>query len=209
MQLHNLKKYFMQSGLSFTFNAGFSIEQKQISILRTRTYVDLWKDSYENNWYNFKLDDQSMFQFSDTNYHFIQCPLDIVSQGEFKRSLDPALRVPGLLEEAYENEISTSAIKNHFTPIRMDLDYGSYKEGRHPAAHIHFGLDNEVRVGLKRLMTPESFVLFIIRQAYPDAWTKLLDSSLGSKIEKKIRNSLIEVDDNYWNPKDNRELYLN
>lgn len=111
-------------------------------------------------------------------------------------------------EEEYRLVIDTATLRSTVTPIRYDLDRNAYRTCVHPAAHIHIGLSNEVRLATRREFSPVAFVLFVIRQAYPAHWERLLEFSADLKLERKLRNDLLEVQDAHWHKHDEFQTYL-
>jgi len=108
----------------------------------------------------------------------------------------------------YENYLANPDIKENVTPLRYDYYPEHYVEGRHPASHFHFGNKNNVRVGTKKVLMPLSFVLFVIRQCYPEAWQKLSGMSDAEILCRNVRDSLEDVDKEFWNKLDQWELIL-
>jgi len=108
----------------------------------------------------------------------------------------------------YEEYLSTCKIKETFTPIRYDFAPSLYTEGRHPASHIHFGHQNEIRVGTKHILRPLSFLLLIIRQHYPNAWQRLIQHEEAVSWCRNVREHLDVIHDVYWNVMDEWEMIL-
>ena len=75
----------------------------------------------------------------------------------------------------------------------MELWSKRKKEGQHPAAHIHLGVDSPIRLSCKYKLKPMSFILFVLRQFYPDEWTRLL--TYGENIPE-VNVALKSVRDN-------------
>ncbi len=99
--------------------------------------------------------------------------------------------------------------RKNFTPIRYDLDNNSYKTGVHPAAHIHIGLDNHIRIGLERELTPLAFLLFVIRQMYPRNWENLLESSISKTLPKKLHVELPKIGNQFFGIHEKSDFYFN
>ena len=59
----------------------------------------------------------------------------------------------------YEQYVTSVESKRIVTPIRYDYSAAAYREGVHPASHVHFGFANEIRVGTRRVMNPVAFIL--------------------------------------------------
>ena len=112
------------------------------------------------------------------------------------------------ISEEYNDYLTTVGLRQHWTPIRYDYDPNSYRAGVHPAAHIHIGVDNEIRLGLRRELTPAAFFLFVLRQMYPSNWERLLAQPGGLRINKQVRNNLKQVDTHLFADFDDAEMYL-
>jgi hypothetical protein len=74
------------------------------------------------------------------------------------KELEPELR------KDYELYLGSDLAERSVTPLRYDYEPERYRCGVHPAAHVHFGLANEIRLCSKRIMNPVSFTLFVIRR---------------------------------------------
>ena len=57
-------------------------------------------------------------------------------------------------------------------------------------------------------MTPDAFVLFVLRQTYPDNWRKILNSTINIRVRKIIRDGLPDIIEPYWKNMDELTLYL-
>lgn len=204
---------FRAAGLNFRMNADFSVTPAIIRIQRELSYEKMWKAAYDNSWFHIQFDDLSMIQFQQMpspSYHFLECPLDAPSQRDLLTALGMEYRNrhdAGFLE-LYAEAVETAGSRRHVTPIRYDRDFGSYRSGVHPAAHLHIGLDNDVRLGLPREMTPFAFLLFVIRQKYPANWERVLDSNLAPALQHNVRNALIPLPEQYWQAADRCEMSL-
>lgn len=182
-----------------------------IQSLRGLPYIDRWKLARSNEWYHVRLEDQSLFLFDEggRSYTYLQCPLDAPSFREYLAQLDLELNSANRREhaEAYEMVLSTAAPRSHVIPIRFDADRVGYRRGVHPYAHVHIGLENSVRIGVSRSLDATSFVLFVMRQLYPECWHRLLirqDTALGRLV--RFQGSALTED--LWHPLDKVELHL-
>ena len=107
-----------------------------------------------------------------------------------------------------EEAVNSMDSKAVVTPLRYDYKATDYKEGIHPASHVHFGFSNDIRVGTRKVMNPVSFVLFVIRQRYPDHWVKYLGIKSSPIICRNVRQNITDVDALYWKQNDSHELVL-
>ena len=53
-----------------------------------------------------------------------------------------------------------------------------------------------------------SFLVFLLRQVYPDSWEKLRGKEEVSNYCRNVRDDLDRVDEAYWSELDERELIL-
>lgn len=209
-----LLPYLRYSRLDYSFGDDhFQVNGQMIQQLKELDYIQQWRRVKEEKWYHLKLADHSYFLFrlnDTTSYSYLACPLEIKSLRDYLADQGKPYKQWAINEciGEYEEYFSTCALKNYYTPIRYDLDKNSYRKGVHPAAHVHIGISNNIRIGLRRELTPLAFFLFVIRQMYPINWEFLLDSTIGSTVHKKIRNDLAELAEDYYCKKDEHEHYL-
>jgi hypothetical protein len=104
--------------------------------------------------------------------------------------------------------LASSSSEAMVTPIRYDYSAAHYRPGLHPASHIHFGFENEMRVGTRNILNPVSFTLFVVRQRYPQAWIKFCSDSRNIFLFNQVRVDLDSVDSSYWSAEDEREMAL-
>lgn len=210
---HNLFRYSKLRACST--NEHFAgISPAEISRIRQLTYVQQWITLRESNHYHIRLDDQSLILFQTTagkeSYSFLPCPLNIPAQSDFLSERYPDLRPSKALAylDDYELAVLTADIKTHVTPIRLDTDQSAYRTTIHPATHLHFGIDNEIRIAIRRAWTPQAFLIFVIRQAYPRSWEILLERKEDLKIERWIRSDLPTIAQECWHAADELQHYL-
>jgi hypothetical protein len=93
------------------------------------------------------------------------------------------------------------------SPVMIRYDYApdDYNEGLHPASHLHIGFESEIRIGCKCIMLPQTFILKIVRQCYPNEWYALLNvenlfNAYKNILETHI-NELDKIDAFYFNLK--------
>jgi hypothetical protein len=190
----------------------------QASSFRGLNYSQVWKKCLSEQLYDFQLVDNSFFQFRvesfgpvKVGYAYYECPYRCMSYSEFilqELGGDPA-DVGDAFMTDYSNYIVSSFPKDTVTPLRYDYAPDDYTEGRHPASHIHFGHCNNIRVGTRHiLLRPLAFLLFVIRQYYPDKWIELLRDDKAWIWCRDIRDNLDEVHANYWKELDKLEMSL-
>ena len=72
--------------------------------------------------------------------------------------------------EQYEEYRAQLPLRPHVTPIRYDWRPELYREGAHPASHLHLGHETGLRLAVDALLTPIQFILFVLRHFYVDVW---------------------------------------
>lgn len=211
------KQYLNYAKLQHTYpNQFFKIDKNVISTLKEMDYTNQWKTAKENGWYHLYLADHSFFIFKTNDgspsYSFYDRPIEAKTIKEFLSEIirEPATqRNFNLYQEEYDTYLTTVNYRKNFTPIRYDLDNNSYKTGVHPAAHIHIGLDNHIRIGLERELTPLAFLLFVIRQMYPRNWENLLESSISKTLPKKLHVELPKIGNQFFGIHEKSDFYFN
>ncbi len=188
------------------------------TVFKGLKYAEIWELTYKEQFYNFRLEDDSLIQFRvdsfrppmSIHYAYYECPFEPrISLEEFEEKHPLSAAYDWLrLTQDYDNYVS-AANKETVTPIRYDYDPGLYTPCVHPASHIHFGHNSSIRVGTRKVLKPLSFVLLIIRQIYPDQWGDLMGLRNSDELCRNIRGSLDNVDDLQWDRlHDERQLYL-
>ena len=169
-------------------NKHFRLDNAAIRELRQCSYFDQWRLATENKWYHVRLEDHSLFLFDPDrgpSYSYLQCPLDVISYRDYLDSMDLEFTRTNRVryQREYEEVMSTAVLRAHVTPIRYDMDASAYATCLHPAAHIHVGLENEIRLAVRREMRPVAFFLFVMRQMYPSSWRCLLERQQRRRLQ--------------------------
>jgi hypothetical protein len=192
----------------------FSFTKSVVQSLRIMSYHEQWRNSFYNGWFHIKLENLSLMTFSVQDgfpsYSYIDRPIDVPSFREYLASKGEPFtqKVRDQYNSEYEEVISTAKFRPHVTPIRYDFDPTGYRAGVHPVAHIHIGTDNQIRVGTRRELTPTAFLLFTMRQLYPECWERLLSKRDSLKLKRKIRDNLVELAVGSFGELDMDNLYL-
>jgi hypothetical protein len=194
--------------------AHFYVTPQIVGELRVLSYLDQWRTALDRGWFHVRMEDHSLFLFNDaqvgTSYAFLQAPIVVETFREFltQRGLEYTQKNRQAHAEDYELAISTATLRANVCPIRYDHDQVAYRAGVHPLAHLHIGLDNNVRIALRKCMSAEAFSLFVMRQVYPDCWARLLERSTPDYLHRAIRLSLDSVPAAFWGTNDEVELHL-
>ena len=178
---------------------------------RTMPYAQVWEDCYRNQFYDISLVDGALLQFRapsfrplSIGYSFYECPYLTVAYEDFlKEVLDATYEDVGdEFRREYEDYVLGLPKKDAVTPIRYDYDPPRYIPGVHPASHIHFGAASRVRVSARRLLSPLSFTLFIVRHCYPESWSRFIVTRHAPRWCQYVRDMLDPVDAAFISPLD-------
>ena len=180
------------------------------------TYLEMWKKLTADDLYDLQFQDLSLLQFRYVNdnpfvvsFAYYPCPLNVLSFREFVHS-DVYVRYNeyGTAAEQYDEYVSAAELKTHVLPIRYDSDPRSYECAKHPASHVHMGLENDVRLSTRRYWRPLTFTLLVLRQVYPHLWIRLLNSGRPPSFFANVKEALPEVESACWQVKDGYEVAL-
>jgi hypothetical protein len=192
------------------------------------TYRQVYEECIREYAFDFRLIDQSLLLFVKSGvdehdgmlgFSYYDCPLPVVPYREFVGEqngvspFDPDFENVVAtwgddLRYDYEQYVMSADTKRTVTPIRYDYKAADYREGIHPASHLHFGFANQIRVGTRRIMNPISFALFVVRQCYPQAWAHLLNLDNGPLWCRNVRDEIDAIHADYWKGRDELEVSL-
>jgi len=211
---------FRDLGLAVARNQEPKYPDELPALVRSLSYKDAWRFMLSKGYFDVRLENGAFLTFRRgtrqdgspvLGYCYYDSPVAVVS---YERFVFEVLRanpreVGDSFVEEYEQYVAEASPKQSVTPIRYDYSPGLYKEGRHPAAHFHVGNENEIRIGAAHVLGPAAFALFVIRQAYPELWTKLLDQQ-GRKrfVERQCHTNCDRVPESYLRELDRFELVL-
>jgi hypothetical protein len=198
------KSLLEESGLLIHSNHRMTLPSDYISRLRELSYYEQWNMHNEMYWYQLKIDDQSLFFFKEDSFKYMMSPFaNLLTQEEFQQdSLKNLIRdgyseaeSMSLIEEGidkdYSDYLDTESSFKVSTPVRLDIHPDQYHPTHHPVTHLHIGHDNESRIPVKKIMTPFSFVGFIVATFYPEAWKRLVRSGyLNAEQLKRLKGNL-------------------
>lgn len=192
----------------------FLLKNESVRELRELNYFEQWQKSSTENLFNIKLFDHSLVVFQESDeglsYNYLQSPIAAPSFEEFLniKGVENTAKNRQEHQEDFDLAIISSEEKKHITPIRYDYDKNGYNPGSHPAGHIHIGIDNQIRIGFNKIMNKASFLLFIIRQAYPDNWRNLLLHQEAKNITRYLRSECQNLESRHWQEADQYEHHL-
>ena len=201
-QLECCKNFLYRLDLLEQFNKCPSQIRHPASFFRNKSYIEEWNYIYKNDCAHIKLRDLSMFLFSNKNntlmYRFYENPHIFIDKEEFIKTFEID---DDILYEQYLSEQT----KENVTPIKYDFFPNDYVPGSHPAAHFHFGINNNIRIGCSHILQPIAFVLLIVRLYYPDIW---VTHKLYNREMLKVETYLEDISTSFFSVEDCQELYL-
>lgn len=173
-----------------------------VSDARSKTYFDHWLSCLADGNYDIKLADQSLLQFNtwesngveNCGFVYLECPLLCQTYDDFIDTEFPHEDTRHVsFQFEYENYLLTCDKKEIITPIRYDYSPSDYRPGAHPAAHVHVGAEEGVRLALHKLLGPMSFCLFVCRQRYVRMWEDVVLSHERLATWSKHIDELLET----------------
>ena len=181
------------------------------SKIRGDTYLEYWKSYYRENWYDFQLKDLSLISFSDSSndpfsFLYLGCPIDCVTEENYYNS---SLYCEDTGFVPYDEYIATCRILENIAYLRYDHSPKQYKEGIHPANHLHVGYGQTCRIGSYYHLDMMTFSSLVIRQFYPEKWKIVLDDPNKYKRIFDAKSSLATISGNHYGAHDEkRDFYL-
>lgn len=212
-----LKKIDMYKDCLYKAEDHYTKELKRVA--RDNKYKEIFDLIQKSFCYDLILKDDSVFQMhksgDDYRYMFMQ-------SYRYKRSFEEFLcqiktDVSSITEEdkelyrSYYDECpddSCYIVRNNPICIRYDVSKSQYKEGIHPYSHLHIGLGNEMRIPVSIILTPEMFVLFSIKMAYPVFWKNYAHDHSIMEMHSSFKQRCDKVHKDYWSDIDQKDLYL-
>ena len=190
-------------------------------------YVSMWERLITANDYDIRLMDDSVMLFWRSTdgltlrYCWFESPRSLPPFDEYARAylgdvLQDDMDVNDIdqllsecefeIQQAFEEERKNAALRDAVTPLRYEFSPRDYTEGVHPASHLHVGISNEIRFACRRMLNPMSFVLLVMRQAYPELWLQHLRNLIASEHAIHVRERLPIVSAEHWNELDDCEM---
>lgn len=186
-------------------------ESAFLSEVANKNYLDIWKYCFQNQLYDFQLKDGSLLLFNtqDTAYSFYSCPINCLTYKDYMIECGFDFHETGQeFLEAYEQYLLECRQIEFPLLIRYDYEIKSYIEGLHPVSHLHVGFNSNIRIGIKKILSPIAFTFFLLRQYYPSFWKVFYE-----KEENKVRimnafKKQVMIEERYFNEMDDLEYYL-
>lgn len=218
-QLNEVESILRQLGLLKERNRFPRYPDVALAEFRRLDYVAVWRKCYKEQLYDFMLVDFALIQFrygavgDGVNFAYYETPLESITYqdylvNEIGFQPEELNEIGDDLRDEYEQALHDGDFKKAFTPLRYDHEPENYTEGRHPAAHVHFGFGNNIRVCTVKQLRPLSFFLFVLRQHYPDKWIEFTNQTRATTLVSQVRDSLDDVDSSFLRGRDLWEMML-
>lgn len=223
-QLETIEQILKQLDL-FISRVAFPNKSLGTAAFKGQNYREVYEKCIREFAYDFLISDQALLSFDKAgrnihdgylSYSYYESPSELVSYKEF---VAMELEIPPenfeLIESfgddyrhEYEQYVNSAPLRDNVIPVRYDYQAKDYRPNIHPASHVHFGFGGHVRVGTRRIIEPLAFLLFILRQKYPESWRQLQNTVNFPTWCNSIRDNAVLVNRAYWCDQDNMELYL-
>lgn len=192
----------------------FSIVHHMVEELSPKKYSDEYYQTFhEGNYrqtflvasehmdYDISLEDGSFFQFTAINeneihYSFFHRIENILSYEQYVEEYLTEENIE-TIEQEYAWYLSTDKDRVNSCPIRFDVSKSEYSMGTHAYAHMHIGINTDIRIPVDKIIKPLAFVDFIIKHMYKNYWDRayLNDSKFKQKVDElKKESETIEID---------------
>jgi hypothetical protein len=217
---NDVKKFLDKLGLLKGCNQKYyySCPQSVIDVSRKGTYEEILDEIYRTFAYDFLLKDESIFSFEEDGnncrYLFMQGVKSKIPFDEFLQRnghvYDENEEDIQILRDLYDEAADSSVYDYVKNPVylRFDVSKEQYKTSCHPYAHMHIGLNNEIRIPSSLRLTPEMFTSFAIKMTYPQLWRDKSSDSKLSQWHSEYKRICNKVDAAFMQDSDLLDLYL-
>lgn len=201
--LKRAKELFRKAGL-LIHSDNPHLPSGYVSQVRGLSYPEEWKIHNDKFWYHIKLSDESLILFKPDSFKYFMSPFEQLMtieqyEDQLKQELIAAQYSDKDIEEylvdvdtMHQQYIETELAKGAYTPIRVDIHPDQYHKTHHPVTHLHIGHDNQSRIPIKKIMTPQAFASFIIATFYPEEWKRIREDKLLDGAEYASTNQTLE-----------------
>ena len=110
--------------------------------------------------------------------------------------------------EEYEQYISEAKLKDFVTPIRYDYDYSSYDMINHSISHLHIGREEDIRIPLSKVLSPQAFTVLIIKNLYLEYWKKAISKDSFKNVFEKSKQNCTAIEEELFAEFEKYQLYL-
>ena len=214
-----------QKGVKSINDDGVSEEFKRASL--RSNYFAAYNIALEKFDYDYLLQDQSFFQFQfnpssnldgfpNIRYAFFQNPQefrtykDFLIESELLEEDEAEIEIGDSFQDLYEQYLIEQQLNLKSCSIRFDVDFSNYRPLIHSVAHLHIGHSNDIRIPCDKLLTPEKFVLFVLKQTYYSQWRELIENSNLTILDclDSSKDKCFPLEHGKWNETEKKELFI-
>lgn len=224
VSLENVKKYFKL--LELDVNYGLCYDKTSISKYSKNTvlnlcansdftYDELFKQIMINSDYDiFIPQDYGVFQFyieksknkiSKIVYCYYSNSRNFSEIGKLIESSDSLNE--NIIRD-YQHLFDDVPERNNIVYFRYDFDPSIYNGIIHASSHLHIGWDNEIRIPIRNIVTPEMFVDFVVKNVYKELWRKALGNSKFKSMVLKLKSESALMERCFFCEEEKKILYL-
>ncbi|MCM1270290.1 MAG: DUF2290 domain-containing protein [Ruminococcus flavefaciens] len=168
----------------------------------------------ENRDFDIMLEDGSLFQFTsrnenDIHYSFLHRIEKNMSFDEFYNLYATDENID-TIEQDYEYYLSGDKEELYTCPIRYDVAENEYIKMHHAYAHLHIGIETDIRIPVDKILSPMHFVDFVIKHMYKTQWDNAYTHN--DKFKERINSLKTQaenIDDDYFTQDEKNLLYIN
>lgn len=167
----------------------------------------------ENRDFDIKLEDGSLFQFTsrnenDIHYSFLHRIERIMTFEEFYDTYATEENCD-TIEIEYEHYSVTDKDVLYTCPIRYDVSASEYTEMYHAFAHLHVGVETDIRIPVDKILSPLHFVDFIIKHMYKAKWDEAYTNNDKFKeLVERLKSQAEEINEDHFTPKERKLFYI-
>jgi len=222
------KRLLKKADINYSENTSFphdyllpnKLSDEFIRVSQEKEYDTIHKIALSNGDYDILLDDYSFFQFTQDSvgvlrYAFYQSAREIPTYDSFMESIgfskedyNQDIEEERPFSNDYEQIISEANLSNSVTPIRYDYNKKQYQRIIHPISHLHIGHDNDVRIPMNIILTPQAFVAFVIRHVYYKHWKLAIVNQEFQKEYLSIKNTCMNIEIEDFDVDEQKDLFL-
>ena len=224
VSLENIKKYFNSINLDVVYGFNYdktyinkySIQTKQ-NLCRSSdlTYDELYKLIMQNSDYDLLIpSNYGVFQFyiEKSGSKITKIVYCYYSNSRIFDELTEEIDETEAIEEKYMDYfqfiVDDAPLKDNIVYFRYDFDPSIYNGIIHSASHLHIGWNNEIRIPILNLMTPEIFVDFVIKNVYKDAWQEAISNPKFKKNVLALKKQTERIEKSLFNEEEKLILHI-
>ena len=159
------------------------------------------------------LEDGSLFQFTsrnenDIHYSFLHRIEKNMSFEEFYDAYATDDNID-TIEQDYEFYLAGDKETLYTCPIRYDVAETEYTEMYHAYAHLHIGIETDIRIPVDKVLSPMHFVDFVIKHMYKTKWDSAYAKNEKFKaIVDCLKSQAEKITDEHFTSAEQNLLYI-